>query len=847
MAFETQVYYGYKIGNNLADVIDSDAALRTIGLNVGDLDIIRGAAESGVLRDDLIAVSGLDREVYKTLDRFIGDTNEYSDILTRSAGADRVLFGNLNVNGGVGGSAIRYKYIENDEVNFADISTSRTSAWSTASGNPTDADPIFYGSEVKIRSGGEISVDKITWGEIAEPREFEAEVPTHKITTSINGQTVKLYAMKSIPLKLEGYFRNFDGIVSINQVDDLKVSWKIVNQINETDVQKYADQGTSSGSTLRYRSVTGAPRTIQVFYPPDNITGLTFNGIGLKTLPAASLENLETLSIGFNQIDTIPDVNTFAPNLRNLFIARNNLTLSPAPELRNFSSDAANRLPTTIRTLDAYSTFGGSIRCVDRENPYDTSGDVDVEIDSGIGGSDSMSVIEARFPSLVTLDLGRRSTRDIPFFAPDSYDPLAYLPSVSNTCQNYNCNYNDFRRVPAVGLKNLTNLRNLNLYDNYNLTDEGTWDVASNSIEVIDIGRTRLPIPDLGSKVSLNRFSYRHNRNANPLFTNESSDGTYKFRGCTSLNRLDLYSSDVEGFIPKFSGNTGLQHVDMYACQNLTGGRPDNGAHGYVDGTEFVLFKDTFADTPNLRFFRVLSRNLLEGKGFEPGVFDNLRNLYYLYWHSYRRTGRGGGVEIPDVSKCQSLRYLIMPVNDFTGVVPSMASNNSIYYIHLAHNKLGGPVPSFTNRLNLRFLYLYDNLLTSFPGFINVPRLQNAYLHNNQITGEIPKFSGETPNLRRLYLYSNSFTGYVSGSFADLRRIQVLDVSRNDLSPNELNNIITDLYDNYQSAPRGGVNINLRAQSKAVGYNPSSSGPPTEQEIKEKLDFLRSVGWTINL
>lgn len=847
MAFETEVYYGYRISNNLSDVINSSEALKTIGLNIGDLDIIRGAAESGVLRDDLIAVSGLDREMYKTLDRFIGDTTEYNDILTRSAGADRVLFGNLNVNGSIGGSAIRYKYVENDKLNFADISTSRTSAWSTASGNPTDADPIFYGSEVKIRGGGQVSVDKITWGEIAEPREFDAEVPTHKIITTINGETVKLYAMKSIPLKLEGYFRNFNGTVNINQVNNLRVSWKIINQINDTDVQRYANQGNSSGSTLRYRNVTGAPRTIQVFYPPDNITGLTFNGIGLKDLPAASLENLVTLNVGFNQIDTIPDITTFAPNLQNLFIAKNNLTLSPVSELRNLSSDAINRLPTTIRTLDAYSTFGGSIRCVDRTNPYNTSGDVDVEIDSDIGSSSSMSVIEARFPNLVTLDLGRRSTKDIPFFAPDSYDPLAHLPSVPNTCQNYNCNYNDFRRVPSVGLKNLTNLRNLNLYDNYNLTDDETWDIASNSIEVINIGRTRLPIPDLGSKVSLNRFSYRHNRNVNPLFTNESSDATYKFRGCTSLNRLDLYSADINGFIPKFSGNTALQHIDMYACQNLTGGRPDNGAHGYADGTEFVLFKDTFSDTPNLRFFRVLSRNLLEGKGFEPGVFDNLRNLYYLYWHSYRRTGRGGGIEIPDISRCQSLRYLIMHVNDFTGGIPSMTSNNNIYYIHLAHNKLEGSIPSFTNKLNLRFLYLYDNLLTSFPGFINVPRLQNAYLHNNQITGDIPNFSGETPNLRRLYLYSNFFDGYVPGSFTELTRIQRLDVSRNDLSPNDLNNIIIDLYDNYEAAPRSGVNVNLRSQSKAVGYNPSSSGTQTEQEIKEKLDFLRSVGWTINL
>jgi len=849
MAFKTQVYYGYKIENNLADVINSNEALQTIGLNVGDLDIIRGSSDSGILRDDLIAVSGLDREVYRTLDRYIGDTEEYRNILTNSAGADKVLFGNINVNGAIGGSGIRYKYLnDNNELKIADISTSRTSAWSTATGNPTDSDPIFYGNQIQVSSGGKISVDQIQWGQRAEPREFDAEVATHKITTTINDQVVKLYAMKSIPLKLEGYFSNFTGTVRINQVNDLKVSWKITNQINSSDVQKYANFGNTSESTLRYGSVTGAPRAIEVYYPPDNITGLFFRFIGLKELPPASLTNLNDLNVSFNEIDTIPNINIFAPNLQSLDISRNNLTFSPDKTLRKLGVEAVSRLPSSLRSLTAYSTFSGSIRCVQT----DTSGEPILDSGNNFveGSPGGKSVIEARFPNLVTLNFGRPNTEDIPFFAPDSYDSLAFLPSVSNTCQNYNCNYNDFRRVPSSGVKNLTNLRNLNLYSNYNLVDTGTFGVDSDVIETINIGRTILPIPDLGNRLQLTRFSYRYNRNKNPLFAGTPgsfTDGGYKFRSCTSLNTLDLYESNVEGFIPRFSGNNSLQRIEMYNCDSITGGRPDNGFHGYANGKTYIMYNDTFADTPDLRFFRVRSRSLLEGVGFEENTFNGLRRLDFLYWMSYRRTGRGGNVQLPNISGCQSLRHLIMPVNDFTGSIPSMVSNDRIYYIHLAHNKLGGQIPSFTSRLNLAFVFLYDNNLTSFPGFVNLPRLQTAYLHQNQIEGAIPNFSGETPNLKRLYLYNNRFDFYTKGSFVELTRLQKLDISRNDLSTSDLNNIITDLYENYLLAQRGNVSINLRSQSNAQGYNPSSSGPATEQAVKEKIDALRNAGWTINL
>jgi len=120
-----------------------------------------------------------------------------------------------------------------------------------------------------------------------------------------------------------------------------------------------------------------------------------------------------------------------------------------------------------------------------------------------------------------------------------------------------------------------------------------------------------------------------------------------------------------------------------------------------------------------------------------------------------------------------------------------------------------------------------------------------VYLYNNTISGSIPMLTGQAPNIRRLYIHNNQFNGYTKGSLAGLTRIQIIDISNNQLSESDLNNIIDDLFANYQAAPRSRVRVNLRGQSNAVGYNPSSEGSPREQDVREKLDFLASRGWTI--
>jgi Leucine-rich repeat (LRR) protein len=116
--------------------------------------------------------------------------------------------------------------------------------------------------------------------------------------------------------------------------------------------------------------------------------------------------------------------------------------------------------------------------------------------------------------------------------------------------------------------------------------------------------------------------------------------------------------------------------------------------------------------------------------------------------------------------------------------------------------------------------------------FTNLPSLIYFYAHNNQIAGEIPSFT-ECPNLQYLLLFNNKFSSYKLGAFADLYKIRYIDISNNLLTQFEINNIIDDLYKNYQAVKRGGIAINLKGNSV-----------PGISKV-ETIDFLRSKGWSI--
>ena len=121
MALTNPKIFGLNVESKLTDVKNKNTALQNIGINPLDLDIIRGSANEGMTRFDWISFSRLSVPLYKTLDRLNRESTAFSGILQQRAGIDQTLFGNLNINGSISGSAIRYRFIDFDDGNKTKI------------------------------------------------------------------------------------------------------------------------------------------------------------------------------------------------------------------------------------------------------------------------------------------------------------------------------------------------------------------------------------------------------------------------------------------------------------------------------------------------------------------------------------------------------------------------------------------------------------------------------------------------------------------------------------------------------------------------------------------------------
>jgi Leucine-rich repeat (LRR) protein len=793
--------FGLNVESALADVLDKEKSLNSLNLSSRDLNVIRGSQNAGATSGDWISLSRLTNPIYRTLDRYRTESESFSGILDTKAGLERTLFGNLTINGILSGNAVRYRYLDGTgpgaTVKIADISTSRVSAWSSVGVGTTV--PISYGAQVSIKSGGALqfgtqsgtSGPRLQTSLTPQTKEFASEFPTSKISCTIGGQTVVLYAMKGIPLIFTGFFRDLDASISLTTlINNTPASWKIVETANANNFVNFANQGGTT-SSINFRSSISRERYIQFYYNPDNISGITLTSANIAELPAVKLENATALNFSYNQLRNFPNINFIAPNLQSLNLISNPFSQSETENERKLNSNVVNKIPTTLRELYLGQTFFGSI---------------------------TQNIIANTFQQLTVLNLSRSAG---PYFHPDNDDANCQLPNVPNTCQTYNVYANDFRAFGTTAgnnrnVKDLTGLVSLDLGSNYYLS--GPFSIASgnNVIQSISSHSTGLELPTgLAGKNSFTTLYHYYCRSAGPLVVG----GNYLYENCNSLSTLYLYASNVTGRLPKFT-NSALSYLELRNT-GLTGGGPDN------DETN-VIPEKTFEKCTNLQYMLLQSGNLLTSP-IHPNAFSYTPNLYYLWYISYGRTTGS----IPNLTSNSNLTFLVLHFNNFTGSMPNLASNTSIYYVDVSYNALSGSVPAFKNLGNLFQLYLYNNQFTSLSTFSNLSSLAYFYAHNNKIAGEIPSFSG-CPNLYYLILFNNLLTNYKTGGLATNYNLAYLDLSGNLLTGQAVNQIIADLLTNYNTVNRGGVTVNLR------GGNALPSGVALDS-----IDILRSKGWSI--
>ena len=421
MAITNERLFGLAVPLSLADIPDSTKALQNLGLNIKDLNVIRGITAAGFDGNDLQALSNLDTPIWKTFDRYINDILTYNAALSRSAGADFRVRGNVEVFGPISSSAFRYTLLDTFSsppiLRWGDISTSRVSSWSSI-GNT-----ITYGSDVKI--SGRLTVGKLKTRAVPTTRTFLSEVPTHKIKFKLNGTDRYLLVMKGIPIRFKGFFRDFDCTINF-QTSSVKNSWRVYNT-NGTSIQDFADVGSNVASTLNYRSPFSSEKFIEIYTNPTIITSLTLNNCSIQEIPKSRLTSLDTFNFSTNGLVDFPDLVFFSPALKNLTLTNNPFFNGSDVDQRYFGSKIVAKLPSTLRTISIPGCFRGSF--------------VQNQLN--------------KFTTLTSIEAQRSNYNTSSFFYPDSKNVDGEVPnfygifgnSSSQNITSINIDNNDFRTI----------------------------------------------------------------------------------------------------------------------------------------------------------------------------------------------------------------------------------------------------------------------------------------------------------------------------------------------------------------------------------------------------------------
>ncbi|CAO2037203.1 unnamed protein product [Urochloa humidicola] len=317
------------------------------------------------------------------------------------------------------------------------------------------------------------------------------------------------------------------------------------------------------------------------------------------------------------------------------------------------------------------------------------------------------------------------------------------------------------RIAPSLG--NLTGLQSLNLSCNFLYGGLPLELVSSSSIMVLDVSFNQLngDLHQLQSSTSGQPLQVL-NISSN-LFTGQFTSAIFK--GMENLIALNASNNSFTGQIPSHFCNISPTFAVLELCYNQLSGSIPPG----------------LGNCSRLRVLKVGHNNL---SGTLP---DELFNATLLEHLSFSRNGLQGMLDDTHIVKLSNLAILDLGENKFSGKIPdSIGKLKKLQELHLDYNNMSGELPStMSNCTDLTTIDLKNNSFSGELAKVNFSSLHNLKtldLMDNNFTGTVPESIYSCINLTALRLADNNLHGQLSPRIDNLKSLNFLSLTRNNLT-----------------------------------------------------------------
>ncbi|XP_027064425.2 uncharacterized protein [Coffea arabica] len=287
----------------------------------------------------------------------------------------------------------------------------------------------------------------------------------------------------------------------------------------------------------------------------------------------------------------------------------------------------------------------------------------------------------------------------------------------------------------------------------------------------------------------------------------------HEFAGLRRLRVLDLDVNNLSGEFPEWFGSFHQLRLLSLNNNSFTGFISTSLANVSKLETLGLSFNYYIHGNIPIEIFNISSLELifLQRNSLSGSVPDDMcRHLQRLKWIDLSRNKLNG--QIPSsIYNCSQLQVLRLSGNYFTGFIPKeigtlkalerlyltsnglegemlkeMGNLTMLKTFAIGANSITGAIPHEISKLcNLELLDLGSNNLTGFipMQIFNLSQIRFLSFTRNQLSGNLPSRVGNgLPNVEDLYLNNNNFGGSITDSISNCSKLKILELSVNNFT-----------------------------------------------------------------